>query len=149
MQGDDLSMGRGSPGMVSPQPYGRETSRKSVGKSSAPQDNIFGKYIAFAVFGKGAAMAEQAQADPGSVLMDSKGFAKFCKECRIMRGRLDLTRVDLIFTKFCNKVCSLPPCILHQPRIVNSSLELCICTRLRIVGVFRDGVDENEKSWLV
>lgn len=105
LTGDDLTMGRGSPGMVSPQNYGRETSRKSAGKNAAPLDNIFSKYIAFAVFGHGAAMAEQAAADPGSVLMDSKGFAKFCKETRIMRGRLDLTRVDLIFTKFCNKVC--------------------------------------------
>ena len=108
LTGDDLTMGRGSPSLVSPQNYGGETARKSVGKASAPNDNIFGKYIAFAVFGKGAAMAEQAAADPGSVLMDSKGFAKFCKESRLMRGRLDLTRVDLIFTKFCNKARSPP-----------------------------------------
>ena len=108
LTGDDLTMGRASQGLVSPQNYGGDTARKSVGKSSAPTDNIFGKYIAFAVFGKGAAVAEQAADDPSGVMMDSKGFAKFCKESRIMRGRLDLTRVDLIFTKFCNKARSPP-----------------------------------------
>ena len=43
------------------------------------------------------------------VVMDSKGFAKLCKESKIMSGRLDLTRVDLCFTKCCDKVRCHPP----------------------------------------
>ena len=66
-------------------------------------DPLQSKFIAFAVFGKGPAAADQAVAKPKAVVMDSKGFAKLCKESKIMSGRLDLTRVDLCFTKCCDK----------------------------------------------
>ena len=70
----------------------------------ATMDPLQLKFIAFAVFGKGQAVADQAAAKPKSVLMDSKGFAKLAKESKIMSGRLDLTRVDLCFTKCSDRV---------------------------------------------
>lgn len=87
--------------------------RQSAGKSSASRaplsDPLQEKFVSFAIFGKGAAVADAAAEDPGSVVMDSKGFAKLCKEAQIMAGNLDLTRVDLSFTKCSNKVCHRVP----------------------------------------
>ena len=76
--------------------------------------------MSFAIFGKGAAVADAAADDPDSVVMDSKGFAKLCKEAQIMGGNLDLTRVDLSFTKCSNKVC--PASNLHIYNSVNVHL---------------------------
>lgn len=38
------------------------------------------------------------------VRMDSKSFAKLMKEAGVLHGKLNLTRVDLCFTKCCDKV---------------------------------------------
>lgn len=72
---------------------------------AALSDPLQEKFVSFAVFGKGAAVADAAAEDPDNVVMDSKGFAKLCKEAQLMGGNLDLTRVDLSFTKCSNKVC--------------------------------------------
>lgn len=58
-------------------------------------------FISFAVFGKGTLPHEMR---PGEIRMDSKAFAKLMKEAGVMEGKLNLTRVDLCFTKCCDKV---------------------------------------------
>jgi hypothetical protein len=83
-------------------------------------DPLQSKFIAFAVFGKGPAAADEAMAKPKSVVMDSKAFAKLCKESKIMSGRLDLTRVDLCFTKCSDKVLASASSQLCLYRAVHS-----------------------------
>lgn len=98
--------------------------QSASGKSAASRpplpDPLQEKFVSFAIFGKGAAVADAAADDPDSVVMDSKGFAKLCKEAQIMCGNLDLTRVDLSFTKCSNKVC--PASNLHIYNSVNVHL---------------------------
>ena len=57
------------------------------------------------------------------VVMDSKGFSKLCKESKIMSGRLDLTRVDLCFTKCCDKVLLLRS---YRPQ-ARKKPSVCVC----------------------
>lgn len=80
------------------------TSGKSAASRAPLPDPLQEKFVSFAIFGKGAGVADAAADDPARVVMDSKGFAKLCKEAQIMGGNLDLTRVDLSFTKCSNKV---------------------------------------------
>eukprot|EP00892_Ulva_mutabilis_P010007 jgi/Ulvmu1/7379/UM036_0039.1 len=58
-------------------------------------------FASFAVFGKGSRGANVA---PEDIRMDSKAFAKLMKDAGVMYGKLNLTRVDLCFTKCCDKV---------------------------------------------
>jgi p25-alpha len=87
---------------LTPPPAVASTPRQKSGQADA--NPLRSKFIAFAVFGKGASVMAEATRRPSGVLMDSKGFAKLCKESDIMGGSLDLTRVDLCFTKACDKV---------------------------------------------
>jgi p25-alpha len=100
-------MGTGCTGSEPMMATGGGGAPHSRSPAMATMDPLQLKFIAFAVFGKGQAAADQAAVKPKAVLMDSKGFAKLCKESKIMSGRLDLTRVDLCFTKACDRVRSL------------------------------------------
>jgi hypothetical protein len=101
-------------------------------------DPLQSKFIAFAVFGKGPAAADQAMAKPKSVVMDSKGFAKLCKESKIMSGRLDLTRVDLCFTKCSDKVCSNCDAVWPE-RHFTVYISVCIHACRQIASTFNFG----------
>jgi hypothetical protein len=74
-------------------------------------------FVSFALFGKG--LLPQG-AKVSKVKMDSKAFAKLMKEAGMMEGKLNLTRVDLCFTKFCNKVCFIMAllCMYRQDSII-------------------------------
>lgn len=60
-------------------------------------------FVSFALFGKGLL---PKGVKISTIKMDSKAFSKLMKEAGVMVGKLDLTRVDLCFTKCCNKVCT-------------------------------------------
>jgi p25-alpha len=96
------------PEMAAMSPHIMSTPRQKANSQNGA-DPLRAKFIAFAVFGKGAAVMAEAERRPSAVVMDSKGFAKLCKESDIMGSRLDLTRVDLCFTKACDKVRCVPP----------------------------------------
>lgn len=65
-------------------------------------DRLEKVFASFAVFGKGNRGSKIASED---IRMDSKAFSKLMKDAGLMYGKLNLTRVDLCYTKCCEKVC--------------------------------------------
>lgn len=69
--------------------------------------------MAFALFGKGLL---PKNVNVSQIKMESKAFAKLMKEAGVMEGKLNLTRVDLCFTKCCSKAssyCTTKICVPH------------------------------------
>ena len=62
-------------------------------------DDVQNTFVSFAMFGK---RVTDEDFDALNVKLDGAGFAKLCKESMLMDHRLNASRVDLIFAKFCD-----------------------------------------------
>lgn len=94
VSGTRSSLGR------SPAPPTAESSSGSAGPATV--EDLQRVFKAFAMFGTGAMVASPADSRQ-KVEMDGSHFAKLCRECGLVGGKLTTTAVDIAFSKAKNK----------------------------------------------
>jgi hypothetical protein len=73
--------------------------RKSLQFHSIFMEEVERIFNLFCAFGSARGKSATPEAVVPATTMDNQRFAKFCKDCRVIRDKITLTDVDIIFNK--------------------------------------------------